>query len=85
MNLHSVDNFILSNLILFAPLLLVMRRWRLPFGAVTFLFTVVATLMQALDAFHSPEVMVGCVVLVWTGLSGLGLTLLTASGVPQAK
>ena len=42
---------LVTNLILLAPLFLVMRRWRLPFGGATFLFVLVSFAMSALTSF----------------------------------
>jgi hypothetical protein len=42
---------LLTTVLLLAPGLLLMRRWRLPFGTFTFLFGGVATLTAALDGF----------------------------------
>jgi hypothetical protein len=44
-----------TSLLLAAPLLLMLRRWRLPFGAATILFMVVATIIVALDNFQAWE------------------------------
>jgi hypothetical protein len=46
---------LLTGLILAAPLLLMLRRWRLPFGAATILFLVVATIIVAVDGFAAWE------------------------------
>jgi hypothetical protein len=42
-----------TSLILVAPVLLMLRRWRLPFGAATILFLVVATIIVAVDGFEA--------------------------------
>jgi hypothetical protein len=34
------------------PTLVLMRRWRLPFGSITFLFTTVAVLSSSIDTFE---------------------------------
>jgi hypothetical protein len=44
-----------TSLILVAPVLLMLRRWRLPFGAATILFLVVATIIVAVDGFEAWE------------------------------
>ena len=44
-----------TSLMLVAPLLLLLRRWRLPLGAATILFVVVAALIVALDDFRAWE------------------------------
>ena len=43
---------IMTNLLLMAPVLLALRRWRLPFGSVTFLFTSVAVMMTGLAEYR---------------------------------
>jgi hypothetical protein len=48
-----------TSLILVAPVLLMLRRWRLPFGAATTLIVVVATTIVALDNFEAWENLVG--------------------------
>ena len=49
---------LLSNLILLAPALLMLRRWRVPPGSMTILFVTVTVWMAALREFHLPEVIV---------------------------
>jgi hypothetical protein len=48
----SVARVFAMNLLLLGPVVLAMRRWRLPFGSVTFMFTTVAVGMTALTNFH---------------------------------
>jgi hypothetical protein len=48
----DVARVIVTNLLLMAPVLLALRRWRLPFGSVTFLFTSVAVMMTGLAEFR---------------------------------
>ena len=48
-----------TGLILVAPVLLLLRRWRLPFGAATILFVVVATIIVAVNGFEAWESLVG--------------------------
>ena len=52
---------LITNLLLLAPVFLVVRRWRLPFGSLTFLFGVVSLAMSALTTFD----------LGWTVAAGL--------------
>jgi hypothetical protein len=47
-----------TNLLLLGPLLLVLRRWRPPFGAATVLFGIVATLVTVVDEFARWELIV---------------------------
>ncbi len=48
---ESVARIVVTNLVLMAPVLLALRRWRLPPGSVTIMFTVTAVLMCALTDF----------------------------------
>jgi hypothetical protein len=48
----DVSRVIVTNLLLMAPILLALRRWRLPFGSVTFLFTSVALTMTGLAEYR---------------------------------
>jgi hypothetical protein len=47
----GVARILVTNLVLMAPVLLALRRWLLPFGSVTLLFTGVGALMSALTEF----------------------------------
>jgi hypothetical protein len=47
-----------TNLLLLGPLLLVLRRWRPPFGTATMLFGTVAALVAAVEEFARGEVVV---------------------------
>jgi hypothetical protein len=47
-----------TNLLLLGPVLLVLRRWRPPFGTATLLFGMVATLVAVVDEFARGEVVV---------------------------
>ncbi|HEV8627082.1 MAG TPA: hypothetical protein VG034_21765 [Acidimicrobiia bacterium] len=51
--LAGVARVVVTNLILVAPVLLALRRWRLPFGSVTVMWTAVAVFMSALTNFRS--------------------------------
>lgn len=46
---------LVTNLVLLAPVLLMLRRWRVPFGSVTILFSVTAIFMAALREFWLVE------------------------------
>ena len=48
----DVARVITTNLVLLAPILLALRRWRLPFGSVTFLYTSVAVMMAGLAEYR---------------------------------
>lgn len=47
----AVARVVVTNLVLLAPLFLALRRWRLPFGSVTAMWTIVAVMMSALTEF----------------------------------
>jgi hypothetical protein len=47
-----------TNLLMLAPMLLVLRRWRPPFGTATLLFGMVVALVAAVDEFARAEVVV---------------------------
>ena len=48
----GVARILVTNVILIMPVFLALRRWRLPMGSVTFLFTTVAVSMAALSEFR---------------------------------
>jgi hypothetical protein len=48
-----------TSLILLAPVLLMLRRWRMPFGAATILFLVVATIIVTVHGFQAWESLLG--------------------------
>jgi hypothetical protein len=50
--ISGVARVVVTNVVLMAPLLLLLRRWRPPFGSFTFMFTAVAVLMSALTEFR---------------------------------
>lgn len=53
----GLSGMIVTNVMLLAPVLFLLRRWRLPFGSITFLYTFVGVLMSGLLAFrHIPTV-----------------------------
>ena len=51
-NLDYTD-FLLQTVLMSAPVLALMRRWRPPFGTVTMLWTTVAVLTEAIDGFDT--------------------------------
>jgi hypothetical protein len=53
---------LVTNLILLAPLFLVLRRWRLPFGSATLLFVMVSFAMSALTSFEHGATVVAALV-----------------------
>jgi len=68
---------LLSNLILLAPALLMLKRWRVPAGSMTILFGTVTVWMAALREFHLPEVIVVAL------LSGLAADILVLALRPR--
>jgi hypothetical protein len=50
----GMAGLIITNSLLLAPVLIMLRRWHLPFGSVTLLFTVVAGLMAAVSGMFFP-------------------------------
>jgi hypothetical protein len=48
----GLAGFYITTVVLLAPVLLVLRRWRPPFGSTTVLFSVVAMLVTALEEFQ---------------------------------
>jgi len=69
---QNLAQILLTTVVLLAPVLLLLRRWRLPFGSVTLLYTVVALLMGAMLSYgvQYPERVLAVV------LAGLGIDLL---------
>jgi hypothetical protein len=59
-----------TNLIVLAPLLLLMRRWRIPFGSATVLLVTVAALTNAISAYQEWWLIVAA------ALGGVGVDLL---------
>jgi hypothetical protein len=53
----GVASVVVTTALLVGPLLLLLRRWRVPFGTATVLFTVPAVLSSAIDAFDQPAVL----------------------------
>jgi hypothetical protein len=53
---------VVTNLVLLAPLLLLVRRWRVPAGTATILYVAVAGLCAAITAFRYPSILVTMVV-----------------------
>ena len=66
----GISSILISNLVLLAPVLLMLRRWRPPFGSVTILLTVTTVLMAAVREFRFYE---SIPVAVVTGLVTDGL------------
>lgn len=51
----GVANFLITTFLFIIPLFIMMIRWRIPFGSITILFTLLSTLMGALDGFSNYE------------------------------
>jgi hypothetical protein len=58
----SAARVVVTSIILMAPLLVLLRRWRLPFGSATVLFGAVAALMASLTEFRLGWTVLGAVV-----------------------
>jgi hypothetical protein len=52
---HGVASVLVTNLLLLAPVLFLLRRWRPPFGSATLLFTTVTALTTATQEFAHGE------------------------------
>lgn len=55
---RAVANILLTNLVLLAPALMLLRRWRLPFGSLTLVYTVVGWLMAGVTGLWYLSVVV---------------------------
>jgi hypothetical protein len=90
----GILSVLVTNVILMGPLLLMLRRWRPPFGSVTLLFTVVGALMASLHEFAVGITILGAVVggvagdvlirLLHPSPSRLGAYRAVAAAVPLA-
>ena len=79
--LNDVASVLATNLILLAPLLLLSRRWRPPFGTATTIYGAVGVLIGAVDAFHLPA-MIAAAVLAGLAVDGLLRLLAPSAGRP---
>lgn len=79
----GVARILVTALVLLVPLLLAMRRWRLPFGSATFLFTTVAVAMSALTNFNIAGA--GVLAAVVGGLTADLLNRLTGPAAPAVS
>jgi hypothetical protein len=66
----SVGQHIVTTLILIVPLIFLLRRWRLPFGTATTIFTTTAFGLSAMEALEGGEMVLAAL------LGGLGTDLL---------
>lgn len=55
---RAISNVIISNLVLYGPILIMLRRWQPPFGSATILLTVTTLLMAAVTGFVVPSLLV---------------------------
>lgn len=67
----GLASFLITTLVLMAPLLMLARRWRLPFGTFTVLLGTVAVLMSGIGAFELAPIALAAVI---AGLVGDVLT-----------
>ena len=58
----GIASHVFTSLIFVTPLLVAMRRWRLPFGSATTLFTTVAIGISAVEGFEGAEKVMGAVI-----------------------
>jgi len=70
MLLGEVASVQATNLILLAPVLLLVRRWRPPFGTAASIYGAVGVLLGAVDAYHLP-VMVAAAVVAGLAVDGV--------------
>jgi hypothetical protein len=64
---RAVVDFLVTTMLLVLPIMLVLRRWKLPFGTVTYFFVFEAVLMAVLDGFsHNGSI----VILLISGIVG---------------
>ena len=59
---NLVSSIAVTNLVLVVPVLVLARRWRLPFGSVTLLYLPVAALAAAVTGFDNVDLLVGLLV-----------------------
>ncbi|MEX0789890.1 MAG: hypothetical protein WD178_03860 [Actinomycetota bacterium] len=57
----GVASVLVTTAVVISPLLLILRRWRLPFGSCAFIFGLVATVVQGIRAFEAPELIAAAV------------------------
>ena len=80
--LEGVASVLATNLILLAPLLLLARRWRPPFGTATTIYGSVGVLIGGVDAYRQPT-MVAAAVLAGLAVDGLLRLLGPLAGRPR--
>lgn len=65
--IRGIASILVTSLVLLGPCLVLLRRFRLPFGSITLLLALVGLLVAGLDGFDHPE---GAAVMALGGLSG---------------
>jgi hypothetical protein len=78
---NGIATILVTNVFLLAPILLLLRRWRTPFGTATTLFTTVAVLSSALGEFEEPALIIGTLA---TGLAADALIVKLRPSVERA-
>jgi hypothetical protein len=74
----GIAAILFTTLLLFAPVLVILRRWRPPFGAFCIMFTAVATVVQGITAFERPWLLLAAFA------GGLGTDILVARLKPYS-
>lgn len=77
---HMVGSFVVSNVVLFLPLLALARRWRLPAGATTIIYLAVGGLAAAVTGLHNLPILIAFLI---AGLCVDGLAVVLAPGVDR--
>lgn len=75
----GIAAILITTLILYAPALLLLRRWRMPMLSFTVMFAVVATLIQGVAAFSRPWM------IAVAGMGGLAADLLVRMLSPSVE
>jgi hypothetical protein len=91
---HGIASVLVTNLLLIAPVLCLLRRWRPPFGSATLLFTIVIALQTATQEFSHGELVLAALAgglaadwaIAWSGrtASRVGAYRLVATVTPLA-
>lgn len=79
LQLQGFASILIATLVLLAPTLLLLRRWRPPAGSFTVLFGIVAILTSALEGFPFPETLLAAV------LGGVAVDVLVHRLSPSAS
>src|SRR5947209_5714649 len=57
----GLTSLLITNLLCLGPLMLMVRRWRTPFGSATILLSAVTALVGGIDTFHRPRPLLAAV------------------------